>query len=79
MLHAKSEDASMNNNGDMAYTRFSGFSPAAGERMRIGENETCSEHPGHETVLMVLEPSPCDVPVLRKRAEKKNNNKNNKN
>ena len=35
--------ASLNNNGDMAYMRFSGFSAAAVERMRICEISNFSE------------------------------------
>ena len=71
-LHAKFGVSSINNQGVRAKLRFMRLAAAAVERMRICENETCSGHPGHETVLMVLELCLCDLPFPRK--PEQNNN-----
>ena len=56
------------------------FSHAANALMRFVQVYRTSGQLERKTVLMVLEPSLYDLPLLRKRVEgNKNNNKNNKN
>ena len=64
---------------ELRYDILSGYSNAAVERMRIVEVYRTSEHPWTQTVLTVLEPCLCDLPLPRKRGENNNNNNNNKN